>query len=326
MNRIVSDIKSNNYARVYVLYGEEAHLRNIYLKQLLNALECEDGNMNYTAFSERPVSEEAVISICETLPFFADRRVVLINDSGLLKDKAGALADYVPELPDYCILIFSENEADKRGKLYKACAAYDRAIEFSMMKEADIQTWVLKKLAANGKKIRKSVMEAFMQSAGTDLGYIDCELEKLIAYTGEREVITAEDVAAICSPVIENRIFDMTRAVSEGNVSEALDIYADLKALKEQPMHILFLLSRQFDQLLRIRMLDAEGKGQQQIADVLKMHPYAVKKNMHIARKYSPEELQRALEKMVEAEEDVKTGKITDALAAELMIISAVSS
>ena len=325
MNRIVNDIKSDSFARVYVLYGEEAHLRGIYLKQLLNALGCEEDNMNFTAFNERPVSEEAVISMCETLPFFADRRVVLINDSGLLKEKAGAFADYIPQIPEYMVLIFSENEADKRGKLFKACAAYERAIEFSVMKEADIQTWVLKKLAANGKKIKKSVMEAFMQSAGTDLGYIDCELEKLIAYTGDRDIVTAEDVSSICSPVIENRIFDMTRTVSEGNVKEALDIYADLKALKEAPMHILFLLSRQFDQLLRIRMLDAEGKGQQQIADVLKMHPYAVKKNMQIARRYSVSELEDAVRKMVTAEEDVKTGRISDALAVELMIIKAVS-
>ena len=164
-------------------------------------------------------------------------------------------------------------------------------------------------------------MDLFLSGTGTDLGYINCEIEKLIAISGERDEITEQDVQDICSPVIENRIFDLVSAVASGNRTEALKRYKELKALKEPAMRMLYLIERQFSQLLSIKQLSEAGIAQPQIAQILKIHPYAVKKSLPLTRKYSEKQLREAVEYMLETEEDVKTGRLAEALSVELVIM-----
>ena len=73
---------------------------------------------------------------------------------------------------------------------------------------------------------------------------IEKELEKLLCYTMDRSVITGEDIDAVCTTQINNRIFAMVQAVAEQNQKKALDLYYDLLALKEPPMRILFFAGK----------------------------------------------------------------------------------
>jgi DNA polymerase-3 subunit delta len=321
MKRIIEDIRSGQFKKVYILYGDERYMLNVYLKKLLTALGASEDNMNYTKFEGKQAQEEAVIETCDTMPFFAERRVVLIEDSGLLKEKNEKLAGYLAELPDYLTLIFSEREIDKRGRLYKAAAVYDGVVEFKAPDEKDITNWIVAELKKNGKKIRRSVLEEFMNGCGTDMGYIACELEKLISYCGSREEITADDIKEICSPQIENRIFEMISDMAAGKRERALAVYNELLLLKEPPMKMMALMERQFRQLLDMRQLMSGGQGEKIIAQTLGMHPYAVKKNMPLARKYKEKEIRDILEEMIRFDEDIKSGRLNDRIAVELLLV-----
>ncbi len=321
MKRITEDIKTGNYRSAYLICGEEAYLRRLLRDRLLKGLEVSEDSMNYTRLEGKQATEERIIETCETLPFFADRRVVLVEDSGFLKEKKEKLAEYAAHLPDYAVLIFSESEVDKRGKLYKAIAKYDRVIECKVLDEKELTNWILVELKKNGKTVKKSTLDLFLSGVAADLNFVSCELEKLIAYTHGREEITPADIRAVCSVQIENRIFDMIADAAAGRREKALKEYYDLLLLKESPMRILFLMERQFDQLLRMKELSAGGMGEKLIAQELKIHPYAVKKNLPLAGKYSQKELRTALEDLVRAEEDVKTGRLTDKMSVELMLV-----
>ena len=84
---------------------------------------------------------------------------------------------------------------------------------------------------------------------------ISKELEKLLCYTMGRDVITSEDVKAICTEQTENKIFEMINAIAEKRQKKALDLYYDLLALKEPPMRILYLITRQFNLLMQVKDL-----------------------------------------------------------------------
>ncbi len=321
MKRITEDIKTGDFKRIYLIYGEEEYLCRMNKNKLLKALGVYDDSMNFTKFEGSQISEEQIIDTCETLPFFADRRVILIEDSGFLKEKKEKLPDYLADPPEYAVIIFYEKEIDKRNRLYKAIAKYDRVIEIKKPDEKELTNWILVELKRSNKVIKKSTLEFFLSGSGTDMNFISCELEKLISYTGERKEITADDVKAVCTFQVENRIFDMISDRASGNKEKALKEYYDLLLLKEPPMRILFLLARQYDQLLRIKDLADQGMGEKLIAETLKIHPYAVKKNRPLAMKYSRDELKCALEECVRAEEDVKTGKMADKLSVELLLV-----
>ena len=149
------------------------------------------------------------------------------------------------------------------------------------------------------------------------------ELEKLICYKYYDEGITAEDVEELCTVRVQNKIFDMVEAVAGKQQKQALDLYYDLLALKEAPMKILALISRQFNMLLQVKEMKMKGYQEQTIATQTGLNAYFLKKKyIPQASKFKLEQLQQALTACVEAEEAVKTGNMTDILSVELIIVS----
>lgn len=117
---LIEDIKNKQFKNIYLLTGEEIYLRNQYRKRLREALLDPEDTMNYASFEGKNINPKEVIDLAETMPFFADRRVIEISDSGFAKNACPELAEYIPEIPDSTCIILTESEVDKRGKFYKA--------------------------------------------------------------------------------------------------------------------------------------------------------------------------------------------------------------
>ena len=175
-------------------------------------------------------------------------------------------------------------------------------------------------LAKEGKKITGRTMELFLSKTGDDMENIRMELEKLVCYTMGRDVITKEDVDAVGTVHVASRIFDMVAAIVAGNTKKAMELYEDLLTLKEPPMRILFLIARQFNQLLQIKELAALGKDKGAMASALKVPPFAVGKLTAQARAFTREQILSWVTLCVETETAVKTGRLSDRLAVELLI------
>lgn len=321
MKSIQEDIKKQQFKKVYLLYGEEAYLRQQYKQMLLTALMPQEDTMNFSRYQGKGIEPREIIDLAETMPFFADKRVILLEESGFFKNKCDELAEYLKQLPDYLCLIFVESEVDKRGKMYKAAKAAGRVTEFSVQNAQMLTKWVLQILKKEGRKITQRNMELFLTKTGTDMGNIRMELEKLLLYTLGRDVIEKEDIEAVCTTQTTNKIFDMIRAVTQKDQKKALDLYNDLLTLKEPPMRILFLLAKQFNQLMAAKEMQEKGYGQPEIASHLGVPPFAARNYLQVAGKYRTSQLRKAVEDFTEAEELVKTGRLQDVLSVELLIV-----
>ena len=321
MKNIQEDIKTGNFKQAYLLYGEEAYLKQQYKHKLVQALNPEDDTMNFNHYEGRNIDVKELIDLCETMPFFADRRVVLLEDTGFFKNKCDELADYMKELPDYLCLVFVEDEVDKRSKMYKAVKSCGRIGEFARQDEKTLMQWAAGILKREGKNITQRDMELLLTMTGIDMGNLRMELEKLITYTGDRNVVTRADIQEGCTTQTQNKIFDMVRAVTEKNQKRALDLYYDLLTLREPPMRILFLLAKQFRQICLTKKLSQEGLSQTEIASKLGVPSFVVRNLASCARSYTVEELENAVRDFVDAEEAVKTGTLGDVLSVELLIV-----
>ena len=217
MKTIQEDIKTGNFKQAYLLCGEEAYLKQQYKHNLIKALNPEDDTMNFNHYEGRNIDVKELIDLCETMPFFADRRVILLEDTGFFKNKCDELADYMKELPEYLCLVFVENEVDKRNRMYKAVKACGRIGEFVQQDEKTLMRWAAGILGKEGKKITQRDMELLLTMTGVDMGNLRMELDKLISYTGERDIVTREDIQAVFTTQTQNKIFDMVRAVTEKN-------------------------------------------------------------------------------------------------------------
>ena len=322
MQTLNQDIKDRTFKPVYLLFGEEAFLKKSYKSRLREALT--DGDtMNYNYFEGKGMNVNEIIGLADTMPFFSEKRLILMEDSGFFKGGAGAdeLTEYMGGIPESTCLVFVESEVDKRSRLYKAVKKYGYAAELSHQEPAQLARWAAGILSKNGRKITGRTMEFFLSKAGDDMENISSELEKLISYTLGREVITDEDVETICTTQVTNKIFDMITAIAARQTRKAMDLYEDLLTLKEPPMRILYLLTRQFRILMEVKEMDRTGVPPKEIAAKVGIMPFLVGKYRAQAKAFTRKELRGIVEAGVQTEEDVKTGKMGDILSVELFLV-----
>lgn len=319
MQTLNQDIKEKSFKRIYLLYGDEPFLVGSYKKKLREAITGGD-TMNFNYFEGKNPDVKEIISLADTMPFFADRRLILVDGSGFFKSAQEELAAYLPQMPDTTCLVFAESEVDKRNRLYKKVKELGYAAELNKQDTAQLMRWAAGILGRDGRKISRPVMEYFLERTGDDMENIRMELEKLVCYTMGRDVITKEDVDAVGTVHVTSRVFDMVAAIVAGNTKKAMDLYEDLLTLKEPPMRILFLIARQFNQLLQIKELTAAGKDKGAMASALKVPPFAVGKLTAQARAFTRDQILSWVTLCVETEEAVKTGRLSDRLAVELLI------
>ena len=139
--------------------------------------------------------------------------------------------------------------------------------------------------------------------------------------TAEGPVIQAANVRALSGGVTTDKIFEMVEAVAVRNQKTALDYYYDLLALKEPPMRILYLLTRQFKLLLEVKDLAGKRYDKAAIAKTVGLHPFVAGKYMQQCRTFEKKELRSILEDAVDTEELVKTGRLNDVMSVELFIV-----
>jgi DNA polymerase-3 subunit delta len=321
MKTLAQNIKTKEFKSIYLLYGEEAFLKKSYKNQLRQAIVGDD-TMNYHYFEGKGIDLKEIISLADTMPFFGEQRLIVIEDSGLFKSGGTEnLVEYLPQMPKTTCMVFVESELDKRNRLYKKVKDLGYATEMTRQNAKQLAAWAGGILTKEGKKITAHTMELFLSKTGDDMENIRMELEKLISYTWGRDIITEQDVEEICTVRVTNKIFDMVSAIVSSRTKEALDLYEDLLTLKEPPMRILFLIARQFNQILQVKELMDQKTEKGVIASKLKLQPFVVGKIMPQAKSFTREQILSYVNLCVEAEEAVKTGHLNERLAVEFLIV-----
>lgn len=321
MKNINEQIKSGDFRKIYLLYGEEAYLKKQYKNKLTKAMLPEGDTVNYAYFEGKGIEPEKLIDLAETMPFFAERRLIVVENSGFFKNAVPKFADYIKTMPDTTCFLFVENEVDKRGKMFKAVKDTGYISEIGRQDEKTLLYWIAGQIKREGKQIKESTARYLVSRAGTDMELLEKELEKLFSYTLGRTEITTEDIEAVCTTQIANKIFDMVEAVAAKQQKKALDYYYDLLALKEPPMRILYLLSRQFRLLLEVKELMKQGYDKSQIAKTAKLHPFVAGKYMKQCKDFSVSQLRSIMDEAAGCEELVKTGRLNDRMSVELFIV-----
>ena len=220
------DFKSGKFEQVYLLYGEEGYLKKQYKKRFIKAMIPEGDTMNYAHYEGKNIPVKEVVDLAETMPFFAERRLIVFENTGFFKTAAGAeLADYIKEMPETTYFVFVEEEVDKRNKLYKAVNTKGYAAALTMQDEEVLKRWIGQILRREGKEMSGATISYFLGKVGTDMENIQRELEKVICYGIDKATLTREEIDAVCVTQLSNHIFDMVDAVAAGNQRKALDLY-----------------------------------------------------------------------------------------------------
>ena len=319
MKKLNADLKNRTFEKVYLLYGDEDFLRNYYFGKFKEALAAGD-SMNVRFMDGETLSLEEARDFTDTMPFFADKRVLFLSDTGIFSSSNDAAAEWIAALPDTACVIFCETRVDKRNKAYKKASECGYAVEFSHPSEDEFRKWVLRRLGASKLKISRDDFEHLMTVLDRDMESAGHELDKLCAYADGQEAVTSADIDAIMTPHIESRVFDLVEAVARGERRRSMELYNDILSLHEAPMRVLFFIGRQFHQMLIASSLYEKRVSNAEIAKTLGIRDFIVRKLLDQSRRFSVDEMKRCIDRCVSLEEAVKTGDLSDQLAAELFI------
>lgn len=324
-------LKQGQIFPCYLFEGEEEYTKGSALKALRKRVAAGDfAAMNDTRLIDPP--PDALIAAAETLPFMSDKRFLEIRDSAMLQpgkakeyDEDSAvkqLDTYLSNLPEtVCMVFYVHGKADGRKKLYQILKKKAQIVSFDPLDERELIQWIAQSLRQQGKKISVAACQRLWFSAGRDLTLLSNEIGKLAAYTGDRDEITEEDVQAICLQSTEYRIYDMADALLSGQGSRAMTMLEALLREGEERLMMLPMLGRQCRQMRYARALSAAGKQPGDIAARLGVPPFAVRKTLDTARRYTLAQLGEMARLCLETEYQVKSGQLMETGSLEKVML-----
>ncbi|MCG9967025.1 DNA polymerase III subunit delta [Pelotomaculum terephthalicicum JT] len=326
---LLNSLERGVVAPVYLFYGEETYLREQAVARFKDYfVQGGESALNYDLVDGEAVNPVDIAARAETLPFFSDKRLVVVRNPLFFKarragepvaetgeetkvpEKEQTLLNYLENpLTSTCLVFTTGEPVDKRKKIFRLIKKNGRAIDFNFLKKAELGRWLAQKAGAAGKKFETGAGDAFLESVGPSLQNLVMELDKLINYTAGREVITLTDVRRVSTPGVDDNIFAIVDAIGGKRCGEALAGIKELLAAKEPPLRLLAMITRQFRLLLQVSDLTGRGCPAREIYGRLKIQPFVYKKIATQCRNFEQNLLIGVFESLSELESAVKTGR-----------------
>jgi DNA polymerase-3 subunit delta len=331
---------------IYILYGEDSFGRDEAvqtLKERMRALPAGEHNMSDLSGGEASVANLRLAA--DAMPFLADRRMVLVRgllgrltgrgggrarpaargrakagvDSG--PDEAQLLLEYLPDVPQSTSIVFVE-DARLSPQPFAAAIPHGRALVREFPKVLDVPRWVRGRAELIDVDLDESAVRELSMLGGSDLRRLDSELRKLGAYAAGRTVTRADVQELVVGRDIN--VWALLDGLTERRPDKALRALHLLYGQGESPEALLGRdIAPHVRRLMVAReLLDATREERARIDPAaLGLNPATLNKWTDDARRFEPQELQRALEVLLELDRQVKTGETTPEVALELAIV-----
>ena len=313
-----------------LIYGDEELKKTQKRKDLLSLLGTE-GGPDHNFFGGKDIDLKEVSSLSFTVPFFSERRSLWLDDTGFFKGtgEQKEFLDFLQNIPDTCVVIFTEQNADKSNPGLKYIREHGDVFEFRTAeslknwkdaKEAkgDIREWAAAYVKQEGASMEKRALDELLSLAGFDMWNLKTELDKLIAYTGGK--ITSDHVYAAASRTVTDKVFDMADLKLSGNTSAALALFEDMLSIRVEPLKVLYLLNRQFNQVYMIKDMEANRLSDAQILSNLNIKDWQLRKLRERSRGISASQMLSMVRLCTETEFKVKSGDMTPQMAVEFIL------
>ncbi|MDF1512497.1 MAG: DNA polymerase III subunit delta [Anaerolineae bacterium] len=267
---------------------------------------------------------------CSTLPFLGDRRVVIYQDAlaDVKGDLGEALVTYLPDMPPTTHLIFveSRNLPSRHKVVTWAKKNEGKVLSFDFPKSRELSSWLIQwimdRAGKYGGKVESRAAAALAQNFGPRLRLLDQEIQKLLLYCGKGVAVTVDDVRTMV-PYVQNAdvIFNMVDAIGQRNAQAAAEYLHRLLDADAHPLYILTMIVRQFRLLIQTRWMIDQRKSVPEIVERLKQPNFIVKKLYSQALRFTASQLRDAFALLQETDLILKTSKMEEMTALDLLVV-----
>lgn len=318
-------IKTKLFCPIYLIYGEEKYMKNIYEKKLTDSiLSSDEKMMNLEYFDYKNNGIAALISTCNTMPFMSEKRLIIIKNSMIFSTNNTNNEKIISYINDACpstVLIFIEEKVDKRLKIFKASKNNMIVCEFDYLDENRLVSWIINTFRKDKKNISKKDALYLTKYVGNDMHCLYNEIQKLIDFKNDDKNICIDDINLICTNSIENKIFDLINNIINKNQAISIKLYRDLIIQKTSPFIVLNVMAMQIRLILKVKYLAQKGYNSLEISNTLSSRNFIISKILSQTNKFSIKYLTNCLNEMLELDNRIKTGELLAESSIEILIL-----
>ena len=235
--------KSKDIKNKYLFCGSEEFVKRSAITALTAIIDEDMRSMNVTMLDSYNKSD--FIAQCETLPFFAEHRIIILSKLPD-KDDAKAIIEYLDNVPDTTIVVFNiRGNVDSKLSIVKYFAKLDLVVNFDMLDEVDAVKWVFSHAKDYSVTITKENAAFLISLVGRDLSTVNGELAKTASFVGEGNEIDRNAISKCVIKNIEYKIFDMQDYLFSGKAGDGIRVLYSMLDDGEPAMKIAsFLVGR----------------------------------------------------------------------------------
>ena len=289
---LIRDIRNKEFKPVYLLMGEEPYYPDLVCQAIIdNCLEEWEQDFNQTICYGSDVDAESVITAARRFPMMAERQLVVVKEAQLMKD--------IEQLSLYCanpldstvlVVLLHRGTVDKRKAFYKAAQKVGVVVDSPAVRDYEIVNWISRYYEGRGLQIEPPAAQLLAESAGTDLGTLVVETDKLLKNLPEGTTrICVEDIEKNVGVSRQFSIFELTKALSARNARQAVRVasYIGQSARFALPAAVSALFTHYY-RILKYEALLAKGgrPSQEEKAQVLGVSPYFFREYDEAVRNY----------------------------------------
>lgn len=310
---------------IYILYGTINYLINKEISKIIEDNNIDEININKYDLTNTYLTD--IINDASSMSLFDDKKVIIVNNSYIftgttkkaLEQDSTILENYLNNINDNTILIFIVNndKLDERKKITKLVKKIGTVKEFN-----NIDNISLVKELFSDYNISTDNIKYLLERVGDDTTLLATEIGKIKIYKDKDKNITKDDITNLISKSLEVNNFKLIDAIINKNKNEAIMLYQDRIKLNEEPIAIIIALANQIRIMYQVKELYLNGYTENNIASILKIHPYRVKLANQNSKKYDSDILLNYLKQLANLDISIKTGKIDKQLGLELFILA----
>ncbi len=310
---------------VYLLYGTVDYLINKTIDKIINDNKIDEFNVNKYDLTNSLLTD--IINDASSMSLFSDKKIIIVNNAFIFtgtnkkytEQNTEELENYLNNINDNTILIFTTNneKLDERKKITKLVKKNGIVKDFN-----SIDNISLVKNLFEDYSISNDNVKYLISRVGEDSSLLASEIEKIKIYKNDDKTITHDDITNLTTKSLEVNNFKLIDAIINKNKAEAFNLYQDRIKLNEEPIAIIISLANQIRIMYQVKQLYLDGYTENNIANILKIHPYRVKLASQNAKKYDSDILLNYLKQLADLDINIKTGKVDKTLGLELFIIA----
>ncbi len=320
--------KQQKINSIYVIAGQDIHLRDQALRQLREKLLGKDEGLGEIRCEGKSVELVTVLDELRTAPFLAERKVVIIDDADkFVTDNRERLEEYFNAPSPTGVLVLIVDTWRKATRLDKQLAKIGELILAEPMKGRELVSWVVSRALQLGKTLPVVAASELVETVGEDTGRLANELEKLALFVGDRRQISSEDIVALSGHTATENVFLITDLMAEGKTAEVTKVLNSiLESDRSAEYSMVGVLTFSIRRLLKARSMLDSGMKQGEVLSACKIYPGIAERFIAQVRRFSAERLRSMIDELAKLDYANKTGLGQPRMNLEKFILCATSN